>query len=58
MDNVGPRAGNIWDDTLEVQLEAVEGSSVPPGHVMQIDYEGARIEGDRLLLAQGLAGLL
>jgi hypothetical protein len=41
-----------------VQLEAVEGSSVPVGHVMQIDYEGAMIEEDRSLLAQGLAGLL
>jgi hypothetical protein len=41
-----------------VQLEAVEESSVPLGHVMQIDYEGAMIEEDRSLLAQGLAGLL
>jgi hypothetical protein len=58
VDNVGPRAGNIWDGTLEVEVEAMGGSSVPAGHVTQIDYEGVRIEEDRSLLAQDLVGLL
>ena len=58
VDNVGSGAGNIWDDTLEVELEAVEESSVLVGHVTQIDYEGVKIEEDRTVLAQDLVGLL
>jgi len=58
VDNAGPGAGNIWDDILEVQVEAMGENSVLAGHVTQIDYEGAKIEEDRKELAQDLVGLL